>query len=330
MVSVTAKNLTNSPFILYDVNDDQVMYPAMGSAEVTADLPADQVAILQLFDLVGGVVETPSSAPVNTSAPVLSGTARVGQELTVTTGSWSGNPAPTFTRQWKRGSANVGSGGLTYTLVAADAGAIMTCVVTATNSEGSTSATSSATSAVTQTPANTVAPALTGTAQVGSTLTITNGTWSGSPIPTYARQWKRGASDVGTGASTYTIIAADAGQIMTCVVTATNSAGSASATSNATAAVTSIPANTAVPTITGTAQVGATLTTTNGTWTGSPAPTYARQWKAGGADISGATATTYVPTEGDVGKTITVTVTATNSAGSASATSAATAAVIEA
>jgi hypothetical protein len=90
------------------------------------------------------------------------------------------------------------------------------------------------------------------------------------------------------------------------------------------------PANTVAPAITGTAQVGQTLTVSNGTWTGSPTPTFTRQWKANGTNISGATATTYVPVVGDIGKTITCTVTATNSVSSAQRTSAATAAVIAA
>lgn len=88
------------------------------------------------------------------------------------------------------------------------------------------------------------------------------------------------------------------------------------------------PANSVLPAISGTAQVGQTLTSTTGTWSGSP--TFARQWNADGAAIVGATAATYVPVVGDVGKVITVTVTATNDSGSVSATSAPTAAVIAA
>ncbi|ASD50414.1 hypothetical protein FDI24_gp133 [Acidovorax phage ACP17] len=87
------------------------------------------------------------------------------------------------------------------------------------------------------------------------------------------------------------------------------------------------PKNTVRPTISGTATVGQTLTAANGTWTGTPAPTYTRQWKRAGVNISGATATTYVLQAADQGQVITVTVTATNSAGTASATSAGTAAV---
>jgi hypothetical protein len=90
------------------------------------------------------------------------------------------------------------------------------------------------------------------------------------------------------------------------------------------------PVSTVAPAITGTAQVGQTLTVTNGTWTGAATITYARQWQAGGVNIAGATGTTYVPVVGDIGKVITCRVTATNGLGSTAATSNATAAVIAA
>src|SRR5579875_3288854 len=89
------------------------------------------------------------------------------------------------------------------------------------------------------------------------------------------------------------------------------------------------PTNTALPAITGTAQVGQTLTAGDGTWTGSPtAYTYAwsscDQYGANCSAISGATSKTYAPVAGDVGHTLRVTVTATNGSGSASATSSST------
>ena len=80
-------------------------------------------------------------------------------------------------------------------------------------------------------PVNTVAPVISGTTTLGSVLTATTGTWSNSPI-SYTYQWKRGATNVGTNANTYTLVTADSAAVMTCVVTATNAVGSASATSN--------------------------------------------------------------------------------------------------
>lgn len=82
------------------------------------------------------------------------------------------------------------------------------------------------------------------------------------------------------------------------------------------------PVNTVLPVISGAATVGSTLTTTDGTWTGTPTLTYTYQWKRDGANIGGATANSYLLVTADLAATITVTVTATNTAGSASATSA--------
>lgn len=88
----------------------------------------------------------------------------------------------------------------------------------------------------------------------------------------------------------------------------------------------SAPVLTVIPTISGTAEVGETLTANNGTFTGTGI-TYTHQWFAGGVAISGATATTFVLTSAQLGKVITVRVVATNSGGSAQAFSAATSAV---
>jgi hypothetical protein len=80
-------------------------------------------------------------------------------------------------------------------------------------------------------PINTVAPAITGTLTSGSTLTVSNGTWSNSPTG-YTYQWKRdGVNISGATASTYVVTVGDRGTTLTCTVTATNADGSASATS---------------------------------------------------------------------------------------------------
>jgi len=82
-------------------------------------------------------------------------------------------------------------------------------------------------------PVNTVAPAITGTAQEGQTVTCSTGTWTGTPTITFAYQWKRNASNIGSATnSTYTLVTADVSQSITCQVTATNGSGSANATSN--------------------------------------------------------------------------------------------------
>jgi len=88
------------------------------------------------------------------------------------------------------------------------------------------------------------------------------------------------------------------------------------------------PSNTAAPTVSGTAQVGQTLTASNGTWSGTQPIAYAYQWRSAAAaagpfsDIGGATASTYTPSPGDAGLYLRVVVTASNSAGAPSAPSA--------
>lgn len=80
-------------------------------------------------------------------------------------------------------------------------------------------------------PVNSVAPALSGTAQEGQTLTCSTGTWSGSP--TYTYQWKRDGNNITSATnSTYTLVTADVGTSIKCTVTATNFTGSATADSN--------------------------------------------------------------------------------------------------
>lgn len=86
-------------------------------------------------------------------------------------------------------------------------------------------------------PANTVAPAITGTTTIGQLLSVSDGTWLGSPT-SYAYQWKRGGADIGSATNnTYTLVTADVGYTITCTVTATNGSGGTAATSAATTVV---------------------------------------------------------------------------------------------
>jgi hypothetical protein len=97
----------------------------------------------------------------------------------------------------------------------------------------------------------------------------------------------------------------------------------------------SLPTNTTLPSITGTAQEGQTLTSETGTWTGSPTG-YGYQWlrcDTGGGNcgpIVGAGRASYGVTSGDVGSTLRIQVVATNASGSATAVSDATGVVASA
>ena len=180
---------------------------------------------------------------------------------------------------------------------------------------------------------------LNGSPQPGQYLWASGGGWSGATTIGLAFQWKRcdtaGANCVpipGATSRTYAPASADSGYALRTTVTATNSLGSASATSAPSpvvggAAGGTTPANTSPPTITGAAQAGSSLSASTGAWSGSPTA-YAYQWKRCDPDgslcgaISGATAPTYPLSSADVGSTLRVAVTAANAYGSSTATSA--------
>ena len=192
-----------------------------------------------------------------------------------------------------------------------------------------------------QTPANSPAagaPTITGTAQVGETLTAdTTGISDGDGLDgvTFAYQWLAGDAEInGATASAYTLVDADEGKAISMQVSFTDDRGNnetlTSAVTGAVAPHPNTPA-TGAPTISGTAQVGETLTasTTDISDTdGLASASFSYQWLADDADISGATGNTYSVSDGDVGKTINVWVSFTDDAGNDEAlTSAATAAV---
>ena len=112
-------------------------------------------------------------------------------------------------------------------------------------------------------PVNTVAPAVTGTATVGQTLSTTNGTWTGAPAPTFTYQWQRVTTNIsGATSSTYVLVVADVGNTIRCVVTATNAIAPAGVTanSNSTAAVAaSVPGAPTIGTATATGSSTATV-----------------------------------------------------------------------
>ena len=192
------------------------------------------------------------------------------------------------------------------------------------------------------------APTITGTAQVGQTLTA--GTTAimdadGLTSVSYTYQWIRVATDntetnisLAT-ASTYPLVAADQGTTVKVTVSFTDDANNPETLTSAATAAVSAAANTlatGAPTITGTAQVGQTLTA--GTTAimdadGLTSVSYTYQWIRVATDntetnISLATASTYPLVAADQGTTVKVTVSFTDDANNPETlTSAATAAV---
>jgi len=97
-------------------------------------------------------------------------------------------------------------------------------------------------------PANTSAPTISGSPQVGQTLTADPGSWSGTQPLSYAYQWRRcdeigdACTDItGATASAYGVVALDVGATLRVLVTASNSAGPATAASATTSVVVPLP-----------------------------------------------------------------------------------------
>jgi len=197
-------------------------------------------------------------APVNTAYPTISGSAASGSTLTATTGTWTGT-SPSYAYSWLRCttlavatcSAIAGATSATYTLGSGDVGRYLRIAVTASNARGSATMRSVVTALVTGSggavvvaPVNTVGPAITGTSRVGSVLTSSTGTWTGTS-PSYAYQWLRCttlavASCVnvaGATSSTYTLTTSDRARYLRVSVTASNARGSAAMRSTAVGAI---------------------------------------------------------------------------------------------
>ena len=321
---------------------------------VTTDCTAEGAICTEEGRMLSGglLLVVPGQNTPATGAPTISGTARVRETLAAdTTGiaDADGLDSAAFSYQWLADDAEInGATASTYTLVAADADKAIKVQVSFTDDAGhDEELNSAATAAVAaappppNTPA-TVSPTITGTAQVGDTLTaVTTGIEDADGLDNviFSYQWIRndGGTDTdiseATGSS-YTLGDSDVDKTVKVRVSFTDDANNReTVTSAATAAVAARPNSlaTGAPTISGTAQVGETLTAdTSGIADedGLTNASFAYQWQADGADISGATDSSYTLAVDDESKVISVKVSFSDDAGNEEEpTSAATAAV---
>jgi hypothetical protein len=204
----------------------------------------------------GGLPEPPpppaEDPPTANALPAVAGLPQEGQTLTASTGDWSGARPMGYAYRWSRCStpcADVpGATEASYALGAADVGSMLRVTVTATNALGSATATSQPTSVVAAVPSvaplSMSVPTVFGTAKEGETLTADAGSWNASPQPAFTFGWLRCERDSGlclpildAAGPNYVLRASDAGRMLRAVVTATNRAGTATATSSPTAVV---------------------------------------------------------------------------------------------
>jgi hypothetical protein len=219
---------------------------ADGGHTVRSTVSATNVNGASPYVAATGMVVVP--IPAVTAAPVLSGVAAVGKKLSTTSGTW--NSPVTVAFQWLR-CAGDGSGctdisgatTATYVLAAADGGHTLEARVSATNAAGTAAALSNRSTVVVASPSAKKPPHISGNAKVGKKLSGSHGTWTNSPTG-YHFQWLRcnahgGACGLIGGAthSSYRLASHDAGHKLRLRVTATNAAGSRTATSASTGRV---------------------------------------------------------------------------------------------
>lgn len=266
----------------------------------------------------------------NSVLPTISGSWNTGQTLNLSNGAWS--VTGTFTYQWQSSSNGstwtdlAGATSSSYTLTNAEAGLYMRARVTNVSGSATGFAFANATPKV-GAPHNSAAPTTSGTMQVGETLTVAAGTWSGSPTLTY--QWQSSTDSIawsaiaGATSSTFVMTFALSNSRIRTVVTAVNAVDTATATTGIISGF-APPRATVVPVISGTTTVGQTLSSTTGTWP-STASGYSYQWQESAdagttwTNISGAVANTYSLIAGDTGYAIRVQVSLTNTTGTSAA-----------
>ena len=283
---------------------------AVITIEVTAESGFQRTYTLTVTE---GIALPPLTGTVS-----ITGTAQEGQTLTADTSALGGDGDYSF--QWRRGDVNVGADSSTYIVQPGDIGYTLTVTVMRTGNSGSVTSPPTAVVTASPLPPLTGTVSITGTAQVGQTLTADTSALEGTGDISF--QWRRGDVNIGTNSNTYLVQPEDIGSTIT--VTVMRTGNSASVTSPPTAVVADLPALTGTVSIEGTAQVGQILTADTTALGGDGEISF--QWNRGNAPIAGATGSAYTLQAADVGYVITVTV--TRAGNSASVTSLPTAVVI--
>ena len=202
-------------------------------------------------------VEPKPNSPA-TGAPTITGTVRVGETLTAETSAIAdadGMSGAVFIYQWLADDADIaGATSDTYTLVDPDLEkAVKVRVIFTDNADNEETLTSEATAAVAPRPNSpaTGAPSISGTAQVGETLTVDTtdiDDADGMSGAVFSYQWLANGTDVaGATSDTYTLVADDVGKAIKVKVSFRDDRNhQESLTSAATAAVTAAADDSAV------------------------------------------------------------------------------------
>ena len=269
-----------------------------------------------------------------TGSVTITGTASQGQTLTAANSLADADGLGTISYQWKADGVVIsGATGSTLLLGQAQVGRVISVTASYTDGFGVAESVSSAGTAavanVNDAPTGTLT--INGTATRGEPLTVVDTLADADGLGTVSYQWAADGVDIGgANGNSFTPGVAQVGQTITVRASYTDGFGAAeSVTSDPTAAVTNFnnPATGSV-TVSGTPTQGQTLTASNTLADADSLGTISYQWRADGVAIGGATGSTLLLGQAQVGRVISVTALYTDGYGTAeSVNSAATAAV---
>jgi PASTA domain-containing protein len=179
-------------------------------------------------------------------------------------------------------------------------------------------------------PVNHAPPAVFGRPIDGAMLSAGQGSWGGTAPFNFGYQWLRCTLNScepisGATGATYQLGSSDVAYRVMVLVTASNSAGSATAGSDVTAIVAPAPpASITAPRIIGDPYLGEDVSVEEGQWSGTEPFTYGYEWQRcrAGACSFVEDGSSHTIGRADLGSSLVVVVTATNGAGSATAASA--------
>ena len=342
---------TSSTYAVVSADVGSTLRTVVTASNVAGSTPSSASAATGVVSLAGSV-----SPPLNVAPPVVSlpsdeTAPLLGDILFASAGTWTGSFPMTFTYSWTKCEPTdplngpcVAIPGATlsfFTVTPALYGMRIRVRVTATNSVATVSQSSAATEVVGATaPSLSVTPPIQGQNVVDSTLSVSTGTWLGSPPLVYTYQWRR-CNPVGDVASctpiplatknTYIPTTADIGSSLRVYITATNAAGTSTGFTNHTFPVIDkkhfAPSAVNMPSISGTVAFGLRLSASVGSFSGDSPISTKFVWQRCDAigescrRIVGATRATYTPGKADLGSTLRILVTAKNAYGTAAVSS---------
>ena len=303
------------------------------SMTVTANYTDGEGTAESVTSAPTAVVENVNDEPLG--AVTIIGIASEGQFFMGTHDLTDEDGLGTVSWQWSaNGTVLPGATSDEYWLSQGDVGDVFTVTASYVDGEGTaesvTSAPTSVVSNVNDSPAGSVT--ISGTAREDEVLTASHTLGDQDGLGVISWQWNRDSVVIdGATDSTYTLVQADVGAVMTVTASYIDGQGTAeSVTSSPTSAVVNVshsPAGSV--TISGTAREDEVLTANHTLTDQDGLGVISRQWNRDGVAIEGATNATYTLVQADVGASMTVTASYTDGEGTAESVTSAPTAVVE-